>query len=300
MVSGTIAAERNGAGIVGVAYGAKLISIYTPFGSSSTISDIVNAYNYARNFDILNDSWGFAPQGTSYYAVFGDWAFADNFLKPSFAPAGAALATLAAQGRGGLGTIVIQSAGNSFGVGDNTNLHNFQNSQYIITVAATDYNGDVAEYSSPGASVLVSAPGGGGTNNLSDIITTDRAGPLGESGGDYTSTRGTSFSAPIVSGVVALMLEANPNLGYRNIQEILAYSAIKTSTSSNSWSYNGASNWNGGGLHFDSLTHDLGFGLVDAFYKIVAMRLICFKIYNKCSDSFDFFLSVKFMIFSIF
>ena len=61
MVSGTIAAERNGAGIVGVAYGAKLISIYTPFGSSSTISDIVNAYNYARNFDILNDSWGFAP-----------------------------------------------------------------------------------------------------------------------------------------------------------------------------------------------------------------------------------------------
>jgi subtilisin-like proprotein convertase family protein len=64
------------------------------------------------------------------------------------------------------------------------------------------------------------------------------------------------------------MLEANPNLGYRNVQEILAYSAIKTSTASNSWSYNGASNWNGGGLHFDSLTHDLGFGLVDALAAV--------------------------------
>ncbi len=266
MVAGTIAAERNGAGVVGVAYGASLVSIY----SRLTVPEIANAFSYAGNFDVLNNSWGFAPQGTSYYALYGNWAFADNFLTPAFSAAGLALANLAATGRSGLGTVVVQAAGNSFSLGDDTNLHNFQNSQYIITVAATDYADNVTSYSSPGASVLVAAPGGGGADLLSDIITTDRVGAAGEDPSDYASTRGTSFSAPIVSGIVALMLEANPNLGYRDVQEILAYSARKITPASNDWRYNGASNWNGGGLHYDAIDHNLGFGLVDA---LAAVRL---------------------------
>jgi len=265
-VAGTIAAERNGAGIVGVAYGADLVSIY----SGLTRAEIPNAFTYAGNFDVLNNSWGFAPQGTSYFALYGNWAFADNFLTPAFSAAGLALANLADQGRGGLGTVVVQSAGNSFELGDDTNLHNFQNSQYIITVAATDYLGNVTSYSSPGASVLIAAPGGGGTDLFSDIITTDRVGAAGEDRSDYASTAGTSFSAPIVSGIVALMLEANPNLGYRDVQEILAYSAREIDSAGNDWRYNGASNWNGGGLHYDALSHDYGYGLVDA---LAAVRL---------------------------
>jgi hypothetical protein len=216
-VAGTIGAERNGSGVVGVAYEASLISIY---GMST--SGIKNVFSYAQNFDVLNNSWGFAPQGTSYYALYGNWAFADNFLTPAFSAAGTALTNLAANGRGGLGTVVVQSAGNSFSVGDDTNLHNFQNSQYIITVAATDYAGSVTTYSSPGASVLVAAPGGGGTGWASEILTTDRIGTAGYNPSDYTYIDGTSFSAPIVSGVVALLLDANPNLGYRDVQEILA------------------------------------------------------------------------------
>lgn len=266
MVAGTIAAEQNDQGMVGVAYDAKLVSIYNQL----SLSEIPNAFTYAQNFDVLNNSWGFAPQGTSYYALHGNWAFSDNFLNPNFASAGAALENLVSKGRKGLGTVVVQSAGNSFSLGDDTNLHNFQNSQFIITVAATDYLGNTTSYSSPGASVLVSAPGGGGTNELSDIFTSDRVGALGDSTSDYTFTRGTSFSAPIVSGVVALMLEANPNLGYRDVQEILAYSAREISSDNNTWRYNGATNWNGGGLHFDALSHDLGYGLVDA---LAAVRL---------------------------
>ena len=43
---------------------------------------------------------------------------------------------------------------------------------------------------------------------------------------NYTSRfNGTSGSAPIVAGVIALMLEANPNLTYRDVQEILLRSA---------------------------------------------------------------------------
>ncbi len=71
----------------------------------------------------------------------------------------------------------------------------------------------------------------------------------------------------MVSGVVALMLEANPNLGYRDVQMILAYSARQTDTNNPGWAINGAKNWNGGGLH---VSHDYGFGLVDA---LAAVRL---------------------------
>ena len=99
----------------------------------------------------------------------------------------------------------------------------------------------------------------------------------GNNQSDYTSSfGGTSAAAPILSGVVALMLEANPLLGWRDVQEILAYSAQHTGTAIGSgqsgneqydWAFNGADNWNGGGLHF---SNDYGTGVVDA---LAAVRL---------------------------
>jgi subtilisin-like proprotein convertase family protein len=71
----------------------------------------------------------------------------------------------------------------------------------------------------------------------------------------------------MVSGVVALMLEANADLGYRDVQTILAATAVRTSGMVSAegkpwdWQINGAENWNGGGMH---ASHDYGFGLVDA------------------------------------
>jgi len=66
---------------------------------------------------------------------------------------------------------------------------------------------------------------------------------------------GTSAAAPLVSGVVALMLEANPELGWRDVRTILAKSAKKVDTAHPDWQVNGA------GLN---INHDYGFGLVDA------------------------------------
>ncbi|MCB2082319.1 MAG: proprotein convertase P-domain-containing protein, partial [Rickettsiales bacterium] len=177
--------------------------------------------------------------------------FADNF-NAGLSQTGSAIANLAATGRGGLGTNVVFSAGNSRSSGDNTNYHNMTNSEYIITVGGTDEGGEMAYFSTPGDSILVSAP-------AVNIATADRVGNNGYVSGDYVSASGTSYSAPIVSGVIALMLEANPGLGYRDVQEILAVSARKTG--SGAWQTNGDSHWNGGGMHF---SHELGFGLVDA------------------------------------
>ena len=270
-VAGVIAAEGDGKLTVGVAPDASLVSIYSPLSGaiSSFIKEIVNAYKYAKSLDILNDSWGFAPKRYTS----DPWAFFDNFNSSLFSPVFIALKDLADNGRGGLGTLVVQSAGNSFNLGDDTNLHSFQNSRFIITVAATDYSGNASYFSSQGASILVSAPGGGGGGVggfLGEVLTTDRVGNSGYSPNDYDFVSGTSFSAPIVSGVVALLLEANPNLGYRDVQLILAYSARQIATETNTWKSNGAKNHNGGGLHYDAVTHNLGFGMVDA---LAAVRL---------------------------
>ena len=271
-VAGVIAAERDGKLTIGVAPDASLISIYSPLSGTtpSFIKEIANAYKYAKSLDILNDSWGFAPKRYST----DPWAFFDNFNSSLFSPAFLALKDLAENGRSGLGTVVVQSAGNSFNLGDDTNLHSFQNSRYIVTVAATDYSGSISSFSSQGSSILVSAPGGGGGGGvggyLGEILTTDRVGSSGYGTSDYYFISGTSFSAPVVSGVIALMMEANPSLGYRDVQLILAYSSRQIASDTNTWKFNGAKNINGGGLHYDAVTHNLGFGMVDA---LAAVRL---------------------------
>ncbi|WP_152986643.1 S8 family serine peptidase, partial [Pseudovibrio sp. POLY-S9] len=80
--------------------------------------------------------------------------------------------------------------------------------------------------------------------STSRLVENDNGSTFGD---DYEATQGTSFAAPIVSGVVALMLEANPLLGWRDVQEILALSAKQVDDPSTEWSTNGASTWNGGG-----------------------------------------------------
>ncbi len=58
---------------------------------------------------------------------------------------------------------------------------------------------------------------------------------------DYTQNyNGTSSAAPVVSGVVALMLQANPNLGWRDVQEILVRTATQTDASNAEWRTNKA------------------------------------------------------------
>ena len=51
---------------------------------------------------------------------------------------------------------------------------------------------------------------------------------------------GTSFATPVAAGVVALMLEANPSLGWRDVQEILARTAQKTDPGHKDWTTNAA------------------------------------------------------------
>ena len=252
-VAGLIAAERNGIGVVGVAYESTIVPILLDFDidQSDLASRIARSFAHGAKFDIVNNSWGYRG------------IFSDNFQDPEFGDVVTELEKAISDGRDGLGTIFVFSAGNSGLTGNNVNLQNFQNSRYSVTVAATQMSGQIFEYSTPGAAVTVSAPSSGITANL---VTTDIVGKDGYSSlGDYGFFSGTSGAAPIVSGVVALMLEANPNLGWRDVQEILVYGAVKSDPASKSWQKNGAKNWNGAGV---TVSHNFGGGLVDAHASV--------------------------------
>lgn len=250
-VAGVMVAARNGEGAVGVAYEATLGGHYLA-NSGEDLTGLGNMVNY----DIANNSWGFSND------------FALTSLQGGLVNTATALATnaryAAGNGRGGLGTIIVAAGGNQRAKGGSAQGSLTNNNRYSIEVGAINAKADLstlqvasAPFSNPGTSLLVSAPGSH-VFSTSHSLETQRGAIVGDT---YSATQGTSFAAPIVSGVVALMLQANPNLGYRDVQNILALSARKVDDPQTEWRDNGSRQWNGGGLH---ASDDYGFGLVDA------------------------------------
>ncbi|MBE9183148.1 proprotein convertase P-domain-containing protein, partial [Microcoleus sp. LEGE 07076] len=97
-----------------------------------------------------------------------------------------------------------------------------------------------------------------GTNG---VVTTDLIGADGKSPGNYTyNAGGTSSAAPLVSGEIALMLEANPTLTRRDIQHILVDTATHNDPNNTdiwgtaTWMQNGAGKW---------VNHQYGFGAIE-------------------------------------
>lgn len=230
---------NNGVGVSGSAPEATLVGERL-IGGDITDLDIANALAYRTDvIDIKNNSWGYS--GDIYKAP----PLIRNALKNS-----------ATNGRNGKGTIFTFSAGNSGDEEDNANYSELTSSIYTITVGATDSLNRRCFYSEPGANVVICGPSHGFTNGALGITTTDRTGTSGYSSTDYADDfSGTSSSCPAVTGGIALMLEKNPNLGWRDVQEILIRSAKKIKPGDADWVDNAA------GLHFN---HDFGAGLMDA------------------------------------
>ncbi|MDP3135358.1 MAG: S8 family serine peptidase, partial [Burkholderiaceae bacterium] len=255
MVAGIIGSARNGQGGVGVAYEASLAGGYLPradLDRPENWATVLRTFASFKDYDIVNNSWQNVRQGVR------------PTMSVSFRDA-------IALGRNGLGTAVVFAAGNQRDKGMDTNLDWTTADRGVIVVAGTGSAPDlgafvqgVKPYSTPGASILLTAPGAN-IEAVSRELFTDNGSTFNaaQERGD-----GTSFATPIVSGVVALMLQANPELGYRDIQTILALSARQTGeAAATDWTFNGAGRWNGGGMH---VSHDFGYGMVDA---LAAVRL---------------------------
>lgn len=267
-VAGIIGAAANGTGVVGVAYGATLIgyrldTVDLESDKQAWVDKYVAAMNDVadHNVDIVNMSFG-------YYEIFGTY-FSEAQRQAQLG----ALDNAVDNGRSGLGAILVKSAMNDRVIARNVNGTEVGNDTKQIIVAGVDQDGFVSSYSSFGSPVLISAFGSSG-----DVVTTDRTGTAGYQSGDYMENfAGTSAAAPMISGVVALMLQANPDLGWRDVQTILGLTARHVGSevgakhiSGNEtfhWFFNAADNWNGGGMHY---SEDYGYGLVDA---LAAVRL---------------------------
>lgn len=245
LVAGVMVAARNGEGGVGVAYDATL-------GGHWLDKDDFTSLDYMRDYDVVNHSWGSSSR------------FDLRFTPAELGNMPDAYRRALREGRDGLGTVIVTAAGNDRAAGGNANYSNVTNTRSSIVVGAINASTDLGAlqlggkpFSSPGASILVSAPGSNVTST-SRLVQNDNGSTFGA---DASVSQGTSFATPIVSGIVALMLEANPALGYRDVQQILALSAKKVIDPATVWKDNGSKNWNGGGMH---VSHDYGYGEVDA------------------------------------
>lgn len=205
-ITGIIGARVNGIGIRGIA--SKVDIIFLKYKETMSDSETIELFNKANEFgaEIINCSWG-------TYDV--SQAVKDK------------IQDLSRNGRAGKGTIIVFASGN-----DDKNMGNDESAiPEVIAVGATNKENLRAWYSNYGANLDVVAPGGYAIG----ITTLDDMGSNGISTinpnyilyNDSNSFVGTSASAPIVSGVIALMLEANPNLTRVQIENILHDSSDK-------------------------------------------------------------------------
>ncbi len=233
---------NNSIGVTGAAFGASIAGhrlIACGF-SDSTSADALSYHN--GGIDIYSNSWGPFDSG--------------NILDGPGPITVAAIEDSIYNGRSGLGNIYTWAAGNGLDADDNSNYDGYSNSRYSIAVAAITHYGEQSWYSEPGANILVTAHSNGGSPTYEGITTTDITGNGGYDGGDVTHDfGGTSSATPLVSGVIALVLEANPDLTWRDVQNILVHSSRKNDANDSSWSLNGAGH---------DVSHKFGFGAVDA------------------------------------
>ncbi len=246
-----VAAARglNGVGVAGAAFNASLAGLRL-ISRPTRDADEAEAFAFqSQAIHIKSNSWGPTDNGKILDGP-------GSLTLQSFQDA-------VTTGRGGRGTILVWAGGNGLEEGDDSNFDGYANAPETIAVGAVDNDGDVAFYSETGANLVVVAPSGGGTL---DICTTDRVGADGFNDGgsfsddvddpDYTGGfGGTSSACPLVAGCVALMLQANPDLGWRDVQEILMRTAAMVRPFDPDWATNA------GGFHFN---HKFGGGMVDA------------------------------------
>ena len=264
-VSGLAAArDLNAVGVRGVAPRAQLVG-HNAVASSSLSLDVLDAM--IRNMDIVsvsNNSWGFDPDSSGeLYPAEGLWA--------EGVEAGVT------NGRGGKGTVYVWAAGNGYARGsydnvDNSNYDDQANSPYVIAACSVAIDGSPAYYSERGANLWVCAPAGSDYGVVTtDLMGSDGYNSLGSAGltdisdASYTNTfTGTSAATPMISGVVALMLDANPDLTWRDVRLILAETASNAtpagSLSSAEWTTTNPAP----GQPRYNINHNFGFGIADA------------------------------------
>ena len=218
-VAGTIGASDNGVGVLGVAPDADLF-IVRVFNYNGVFrgSDVIAAAEQCRvgGATVINMSLG----GTS--PVSNEAKLFQRYLEQE-------------------GIVAVAAAGNSGHQGNAANYPAGYPS--VLSVAAVDYQGQVAHFSTRNNQVNVAAPGVA-------VLSTYK-------NGQYAKLSGTSMASPHVAGVVALLQSVKPQATPMEIWELL------TTTASLSLGGGNSNNGNNGNGNSNSRTPEMGYGIVN-------------------------------------
>ncbi|KAE8297100.1 Furin-1 [Larimichthys crocea] len=233
--AGEVAAvANNGICGVGVAYNAKIGGVRMLDGE---VTDMVEAQSLSLNpqhIDVYSASWGPEDDGKT---VDGPAKLAkEAFLRG------------VTEGRGGLGSIFVWASGNGGREKDSCNCDGYTNSIYTLSISSSTQNGNVPWYSEACSSTLATTYSSGNLNEK-QIVTTDLKSKCTD------SHTGTSASAPLAAGIIALALEANKNLTWRDMQHLVVRTSHPAHLLTNDWRTNGVGR---------KVSHSYGYGLLDA------------------------------------
>ncbi|KAM9070591.1 furin isoform X1 [Sarcophilus harrisii] len=241
--AGEVAAvANNGICGVGVAYNARIGGVRMLDGE---VTDAVEARSLGLNpnhIHIYSASWGPEDDGKT---VDGPARLAEE-----------AFSRGVNQGRGGLGSIFVWASGNGGREHDSCNCDGYTNSIYTLSISSTTQFGNVPWYSEACSSTLATTYSSGNQNEK-QIVTTD----LRQKCTD--SHTGTSASAPLAAGIIALTLEANKNLTWRDMQHLVVQTSRPAHLNANDWATNGVGR---------RVSHSYGYGLLDAGAMVALAR----------------------------
>jgi subtilisin family serine protease len=206
-------APQNG-GMCGAAPAARFMPLNGTGFSIESTEAMVN-YCIRNGADVISCSWGSTEQ---------QFALGPDKI--------AAITKAAREGRGGRGCVICFAAGNE----GSDWLNVYAMHPDVISVGATTSEDEHADYSNRGNELTVCAPSNGGEypiiaarpywekgGSVSQFYYGDNI----DRGNQYQHFGGTSSATPLVAGICALILSANPNLTAREVKQILIQTADK-------------------------------------------------------------------------
>uniref|UniRef100_A0A8C7MP60 Proprotein convertase subtilisin/kexin type 5b n=1 Tax=Oncorhynchus kisutch TaxID=8019 RepID=A0A8C7MP60_ONCKI len=233
--AGEVAASANNSHCtVGIAYNARIGGVRMLDGD---VTDMVEAKSLSlqpQHIDIYSASWGPDDDGKT---VDGPASLARQAFENGIR-----------MGRKGRGSIFVWASGNGGRSRDHCSCDGYTNSIYTISISSTAESGRKPWYLEECSSTLTTTYSSG-ENYDRKIITTD----LRQRCTD--SHTGTSASAPMAAGIIALALEANPLLSWRDVQHIIVKTSRAGHLNAPDWKTNAAGY---------NVSHLYGFGLMDA------------------------------------
>ncbi|XP_058854984.1 furin-1-like isoform X1 [Acipenser ruthenus] len=236
------AAANNGICGVGVAFNSKIGGVRMLDGE---VTDAVEAQSLSFNpnhIHIYSASWGPEDDGKT---VDGPAKLAKEAFEHGVS-----------EGRDGLGSIFVWASGNGGREHDSCNCDGYTNSIYTLSISSSTQYGNVPWYSEACSSTLATTYSSGNLNEK-QIVTTD----LRQKCTD--SHTGTSASAPLAAGIIALALEANMNLTWRDMQHLVVRTSRPAHLNTNDWKTNGVGR---------KVSHSYGYGLLDAGAMVTLAR----------------------------